>query len=65
VVREQRQAGKAVLYISTELEEVMAISDRIGVMCAGHLTGVLNRADATADLIGSLMTSTASQEVLS
>lgn len=65
VVREQRQAGKAVLYISTELEEVMAISDRIGVMCAGHLTGVLNHTDATADLIGSLMTSTASQEVLS
>jgi simple sugar transport system ATP-binding protein len=65
VVREQRQAGKAVLYISTELEEVMAISDRIGVMCAGQLTGVLNRADATADLIGSLMTSTASQEMAS
>lgn len=65
VVREQRQAGKAVLYISTELEEVMAISDRIGVMCAGRLTGVLNRADATADLIGSLMTSTALQEMAS
>jgi simple sugar transport system ATP-binding protein len=58
VVREQRQAGKAVLYISTELEEVMAISDRIGVMCAGQLTGVLSRAEATADQIGALMTST-------
>ena len=40
-VMEQRAKGKAVLYISTELDEVLAVSDRIGVMCAGHLTGVL------------------------
>ncbi|MBJ7222160.1 MULTISPECIES: ABC transporter ATP-binding protein [unclassified Brenneria] len=57
VVREQRMLGKAVLYISTELEEIMAISDHIGVMCAGRLTGMLTRANATTERIGELMTS--------
>ena len=58
-VMEQRAKGKAVLYISTELDEVLAVSDRIGVMCAGHLTGVLDRADANVERIALLMTSTA------
>lgn len=34
-----RDAGKAVLLVSTELDEVMALSDRILVMCAGRITG--------------------------
>lgn len=62
-VLEQRAKGKAVLYISTELDEVLAVSDRIGVMCAGHLTGVLERAEATVERIALLMTSTAPKEV--
>ncbi|MFE8146852.1 ABC transporter ATP-binding protein [Brenneria goodwinii] len=57
VVREQRMQGKAILYISTELDEIMVISDRIGVMCAGQLTGMLTRAEATTARIGELMTS--------
>ncbi|MFC3393755.1 ABC transporter ATP-binding protein [Brenneria rubrifaciens] len=63
VVREQRTAGKAVLYISTELDEIMAISDRIGVMCAGQITGILMRKDATTERIGELMTSDAVEEI--
>lgn len=63
-VREQRERGCAVLYISTELDEVLAVSDRIGVMCAGHLTGVLSRADATTDRVAMLMTSVATQDSL-
>jgi general nucleoside transport system ATP-binding protein len=34
-----RDAGKAVLLVSTELDEVLALSDRILVMCAGRITG--------------------------
>nr|WP_113869275.1 ABC transporter ATP-binding protein [Brenneria salicis]NMN93275.1 nucleoside ABC transporter ATP-binding protein [Brenneria salicis ATCC 15712 = DSM 30166]RBP57916.1 nucleoside ABC transporter ATP-binding protein [Brenneria salicis ATCC 15712 = DSM 30166]RLM28918.1 ATPase [Brenneria salicis ATCC 15712 = DSM 30166] len=62
VVREQRMSGKAVLYISTELDEIMAISDRIGVMCAGRLTGILTREEATTERIGELMTSDAVED---
>ena len=34
-----RDEGKAVLVVSVELDEIMALSDRILVMCGGRLTG--------------------------
>ena len=34
-----RDAGKAVLLVSVELDEIMALSDRIIVLCAGRITG--------------------------
>src|SRR5690606_23719926 len=40
-ILEQRDRGAAVLYISTELEHLMDIADRIGVMFRGRLTGVM------------------------
>ncbi len=51
----QKAAGKAILYISTELEHVFEISDRIGVMCAGKMVGVVRPDEATAEVMGSLM----------
>jgi general nucleoside transport system ATP-binding protein len=39
-LRAQRERGAAVLLISTELEEVLALSDRIGVLYEGRLVGV-------------------------
>jgi ABC-type uncharacterized transport system ATPase subunit len=50
-----RARGAAVLYISSELEEVLAIGDRIGVLFGGRLVAVLARAEATAARIGLLM----------
>jgi simple sugar transport system ATP-binding protein len=38
---EQRDAGKAVLLISTELDEVLALADRIAVMYRGQIVGVV------------------------
>jgi simple sugar transport system ATP-binding protein len=43
---EQRNAGKAVLLISTELDEVLALADRIAVMYRGQIVGVV---DANTD----------------
>ena len=43
-VLEMRERGAAVLYISSELEEVLAIGDRIGVLFGGRLVAVLPRA---------------------
>jgi ABC-type uncharacterized transport system ATPase subunit len=39
LLREQRQRGAAVLFISTELKEVLSISDRILVMYKGEIMG--------------------------
>jgi ABC-type sugar transport system ATPase subunit len=43
--------GKAVLMVSSELPEILGMSDRILVLHEGTMTGILNREDATADRI--------------
>ncbi len=47
--------GRAILLISSELSEILALSDRIGVMYSGRLVAVLDRKDATEETIGRLM----------
>ncbi|MFD0525933.1 ATP-binding cassette domain-containing protein [Paractinoplanes durhamensis] len=54
---EHRDRGGAVLLISMDLDEVLALSDRIAVLAHGRVRGVLDAADATRAGIGSLMTS--------
>ena len=53
----QKQQGAAILYISTELEEVMAMSDRIAIIYEGKFVDILDAATATVEEIGLLMTS--------
>ena len=43
--------GVAILMISSELPEVLGMSDRIAVMRAGMIVGILDRADATQEKI--------------
>ncbi len=50
-----RDAGTAVLYISTELDEIMALSDRIGVLYEGELVGIIPAEEAKVEEIGLLM----------
>jgi simple sugar transport system ATP-binding protein len=47
-----RDAGAAVLYISSELEEVLAIADRIAVLAGGGFAGIVARAEADLRQIG-------------
>ena len=51
----QKQKNAAILYISTELEELMAICDRIAIMYKGQFVDILDAQTATLDLIGFLM----------
>ena len=50
-----RDAGKAVLVVSLELEEVMNIADRILVMHNGEIVGELNPKETTVQEIGLYM----------
>ena len=50
-----KEKGVAVLYVSTELEHVLDVSDRIAVMFRGRITGFLNRNEASTQRIGELM----------
>jgi simple sugar transport system ATP-binding protein len=52
---EERDKGAAVLLVSVELDEIMALSDRIAVMFEGRVVAVLDRADATEEKLGLLM----------
>jgi simple sugar transport system ATP-binding protein len=47
-----RDSGAAVLYVSSELEEVLAIGDRVAVLSGGRLAGVVARADVRLPQIG-------------
>lgn len=51
----QRDAGKAVLLVSLELDEVMTLSDRILVMYEGEIVGELNPKTATVEELGLYM----------
>ncbi|WP_420434169.1 ABC transporter ATP-binding protein [Candidatus Poriferisocius sp.] len=51
----QRSQGKAILLISEDLDEVMALSDRLVVMYEGQVMGRMNREDATIEQVGLLM----------
>jgi rhamnose transport system ATP-binding protein len=49
LIAELAQGGLAILMISSELPEVLGLSDRIAVMHAGSIAGVLDRREATQD----------------
>jgi ABC-type uncharacterized transport system ATPase subunit len=52
---EKREKGDAVLLISSELTEIMSLSDRIYVIYEGRAAGEFRKADATAEALGILM----------
>ncbi len=52
---EQRARGAAILLISSELDEIRALSDRIAVMYEGRIVATLPAAEATEERLGLLM----------
>ncbi len=54
-ILEQRARGAAVLYISTELEEIFALSDRIAIIHGGEIMGIVDAATADVEEIGLMM----------
>lgn len=51
LMNELKKSGVGVLFVSSEMPEVMGISDRIVVMCDGRITGELDISEATQDKI--------------
>ena len=52
----QRNAGKAVLVVSFELDEILNLSDRIAVINAGKIVGIVDAKDTNKQELGLLMT---------
>jgi len=53
-----RAEGKAILLVSAELNEVLALSDRIAVMYRGKFAVVMPTAEATEEILGEYMIGT-------
>jgi ABC-type uncharacterized transport system ATPase subunit len=50
-----REKGKAILLVSMDLSEILDLSDRILVMCAGEIVGSFNGGEATVEQLSMLM----------
>lgn len=56
-LRQEADSGKAVLLISSELDEIIEISDRIGVIYSGEIVDTFDRGEIDVETIGRLMLS--------
>ena len=52
---EMRGRGRGILLISEDLEELMALTDRIAVMFDGRIAGEMATSEATVERLGLLM----------
>jgi simple sugar transport system ATP-binding protein len=60
---QKRDEGAAVLIVSTELEEVLALADRVAVMFQGTIVDILEPSEATPERLGLLMGGAHPEEV--
>ncbi|MEA1927073.1 MAG: heme ABC transporter ATP-binding protein, partial [Candidatus Auribacterota bacterium] len=51
----EREKGKGILFISEDLDELLAVSDVIAVMYEGEIMGIVPAAEATKEKLGRLM----------
>jgi simple sugar transport system ATP-binding protein len=54
MIGELRQ-GRAALVVSTDLDELLEVSDRIAVLSRGRIVGVVNNGPGAAEQVGRLM----------
>jgi simple sugar transport system ATP-binding protein len=55
ILMQQRTKGVAILLISEDLDEIMALSDRIAVLYEGRVMGIVDRAAAQVEELGLMM----------
>ena len=61
-LRAARDDGKAILLVSADLAEILALADRVAVMYGGKFVAVIPRKDASADAVGPYMTGAATEQ---
>ncbi len=54
-ILEQRDKGSAVFLVSTELDEILALSDRIAIIHEGRFMGIVNNGEVSVEEIGLMM----------
>ena len=56
IIAELAKQGKSIIMISSEMSELIGMSDRVMVMCDGRVTGFIDGQDATQESIMELAT---------
>ena len=56
LLNEQKENGVAVIFVGEDLDVLLALSDRILVMCSGAVAGIVDARTATKEQLGTLMT---------
>ena len=51
IISRLAEKGVAVIFISSELPELLGVSDRVAVVASGRLVDILDRKDATQERI--------------
>ena len=51
LMEQMAREGKTIIMISSEMPELLGMSDRIMVMCEGHVSGILDGKDATDEKV--------------
>lgn len=62
IIAELARQGKSIIMISSEMGELIGMSDRIMVMCNGRVTGFVEKQDATQEKIMALATQFSAME---
>ncbi len=58
LLTKQKESGVAVIFVGEDLDVLLELCDRIMVICAGRVTGMLDARTATKEDVGLLMTKT-------
>ncbi|HOO28199.1 MAG TPA: ABC transporter ATP-binding protein, partial [Lachnospiraceae bacterium] len=56
LLNRQKKKGTAVIYVGEDLDVLLALSDRIMVLCGGKVNGILDARSTTKEEVGLLMT---------
>ena len=52
----QKEKGVAVIFVGEDLDVLLALSDRILVLCGGKVSGIVDARKTTKEEIGMMMT---------
>jgi len=56
LINEQKKRGVAILFVGEDLDVLLELSDRILVLCGGHVSGIVDARQTTKEEVGLLMT---------
>ena len=62
LLNQQKENGVAVIFVGEDLDVLLELCDRIVVLCAGRVTGVVDARTAKKEELGLLMTRTGEKE---